>query len=142
MGKRRPPPEPAGTTERAEPFNNPFAGLSQRVAQVAPNADGVQMPASETHPQPDSATTDDQDWSVGGKVVLRRERKGHGGKTVTVLSGMVLRGIELAAFARFLGKGLGCSARVAGDQVVMGGDQREPAAQLLLARGATRVVRS
>jgi len=102
MGKRQKrgaSAEPASKPE--QPFNNPFAKLRHLVPDLPaaePSAPAEPVPA-----QPEAAEVGEP-CSVGGKVVLRCERKGHGGKTVTVLSGSVLRGITLAALARALGQ--------------------------------------
>ena len=76
-----------------------------------------------------------------GKVVVRMERKGHGGKTVTVVDGLTPLDARLReALARRLAKGLGCGARAEGLTVVLQGDHRERAESLLRAEGARRVV--
>jgi translation initiation factor 1 len=72
--------------------------------------------------------------------VVRRERKGHGGKTATVIAGLALPASELERVARALRRGLGCGAGVAGEQVVVQGDQSERVRAWLASRGARRVV--
>ena len=75
-----------------------------------------------------------------GRVVLRREKKGRGGKTVTTLTRHGLSPAALAPLAKGLRKALGCGATVEDDVVVLQGDQRDRAADLLEAEG-WRVVR-
>lgn len=75
-----------------------------------------------------------------GRVVLRCERKGRGGKTVTTLTNHGLAPEPLAALAKRLRKALGCGAGVEAETVVLSGDQRDGAARLLEADG-WRVVR-
>jgi len=70
-----------------------------------------------------------------GRLLLRRERKGRGGKTVTLVSGLTLAPEETRALCRRLRKGLGCGASVEGQLLVLQGDQREAAAQLLQREG-------
>ena len=75
-----------------------------------------------------------------GKLLLRREKKGRGGKTVTVLSGLTLSLPARETLARELKKGLGCGAALEGDTVVLQGDIAPRAQTWLLAHGAKTVV--
>jgi translation initiation factor 1 len=75
-----------------------------------------------------------------GKIVVAKTKKGRGGKTVTAIDGVALRGDALAALARELAKALGCGASVEGDRIVVQGEQQERVRALLEARGARRVV--
>lgn len=82
-------------------------------------------------------------WSLDRlpKVVVRVERKGHGGKTVTCVDGLAgASPDDLEALARDLRKGMGTGARVEGGAVVVQGDLRERVTTWLSARGARRVV--
>ncbi len=83
---------------------------------------------------------DAPDLSRCGKVVVRRERKGHGGKTATVVAGLGLPQSALDRVARTLRRALGCGASVSGDQVIVQGDQAERVRDWLAARGANRIV--
>ena len=85
-----------------------------------------------------AAATHARDLSSAGKLVLRRERKGRGGKTVTVVDG--LPSADLVGFARDLKKALGCGATVEDGSVVLLGDLAERARDWLAARGAKRIV--
>jgi len=73
------------------------------------------------------------------KVVVRRTRKGRGGRTVTLVQG-VTAGHE--ALSQTLKKQLGAGARVEGDEVVVQGDQVERLARWLESQGIRKVVRS
>ena len=76
-----------------------------------------------------------------GKVVVRQERKGRGGKTVTVVDGAGIRAVDdLAALAKRMRKALGTGARVEGEGIVVQGDQRESAQAWLEKQGATVVL--
>ena len=79
------------------------------------------------------------DLSTLPRVVLRRERKGRGGKTVTVVEGVPVLIAE--RLARALRKGLGCGARVEEGAVVLQGDQVERSAAWLIVRGVKKVIR-
>jgi translation initiation factor 1 len=76
------------------------------------------------------------------RVVVARERKGRGGKTVTLLrfpDGA--DGAGLDALARTLRQGLGTGAQAEDDAVAVQGDLVERVADWLAKRGAKRVVR-
>lgn len=82
-------------------------------------------------------------WTVAApeKVVVRMERKGHGGKTVTCLTGLDGAPADaLDALARDLRKALGVGVRVEDGEVVVQGDQRDRLRAWLGKNGARRVV--
>jgi len=74
-----------------------------------------------------------------GRVLLRRETKGRGGKTVTVVEFRESRIADPEATARELRRGLGCGARVEGERLILQGDQVERAAEWFVARGGRAV---
>lgn len=73
------------------------------------------------------------------KVVVRRERKGHGGKTATVVEGVLASQREMLAGE--MKKAFGCGARVEGESIVLQGDIADRACSWLEKRGAKKVVR-
>lgn len=75
-----------------------------------------------------------------GKLVLRREKKGRGGKTVTVIEGLGWRPRQLDDLARALRKAFGCGSSVEGDTVILQGDMTERTQRWLSDRGARQVV--
>jgi len=75
----------------------------------------------------------------GDKVVVRHERKGHGGKTVTVVTGVLKHVVE--DFATEMKKALGCGARVEDGAVVLQGDLVDRAIAFLEKKGAPNIVR-
>jgi len=89
---------------------------------------------------PAAAPPPNDDLARCGKIVLRRERRGRGGKTATVIAGLGLRAGALEALARELRHALGCGATVEGDTVVVQGDLAARVAPWLSARGARRIV--
>ena len=113
-------------------LNNPFASLGGLRAA---------LPQGDT-PQDDFKPSSGHDKTFAPKVVLSFERKGRGGKTVTVLRGVLLAGKPRDQFMRELRKALGTSVREENEDIVMGGDQRERAKPWLEARGAKNVVTS
>lgn len=74
-----------------------------------------------------------------GKLVVAREKKGRGGKTVTLVSGL---GPLADSTAGTLKKFLGCGATLEDDVIVLQGDQVQRTAAWLESQGAKRVSRS
>lgn len=120
MGKSKPPPR-----EPARPFHNPFGGLAERLG-VAPE------PAPEA---PDPAP------AVAGpaRAVVRLERKGRGGKEVTIVEKLELPARELEAWLSELKRALGCGGGVEDGALVLHGDQRSRARSWLESRGVRKV---
>ena len=73
------------------------------------------------------------------KVVVRKERKGHGGKTVTVIAGIAPGALD--ELCGELKRALGCGARVEDGAVVLQGELVERAVAFLEGKGAARVIR-
>ncbi len=95
----------------------------------------------ETAPAPPpAATPEPMDFGGAPKIVLRRERKGRGGKTATIVEGVRLPSSGLERIARELRRALGCGASVEGSTIVVQGDMAERIAPWLQARGARKVV--
>ena len=75
-----------------------------------------------------------------GKLLLRRERKGRGGKTVTLLTGISATPQQLEALARVMRKSLGVGSTVEHGGIILQGDVVVRAAQWLGDHGARQVV--
>ncbi len=75
-----------------------------------------------------------------GKIVVRREKKGRGGKTVTLVSGLAMPASEMERIARALRKALGCGSTVEAAEIVLQGDSRQRAYDWLQAHGAAKIV--
>jgi translation initiation factor 1 len=69
------------------------------------------------------------------RLILRREKKDRGGKTVVVIAGYVGAPAELEAVARQLRKRLGCGGAVTGMEIVLQGDQPAAVASALQEMG-------
>jgi translation initiation factor 1 len=124
MGKRDKKSEaPAAPSA---PFNNPFAALSAK-REALPTG-----PAPAPAPEP-------KEPKGPARAVVRMERKGRGGKEVTVVEQLGLRGAELEAWLKALKGSLGCGGTVEEDTLVLQGDQRERLPALLSARGVRKV---
>jgi len=72
-----------------------------------------------------------------GVVRLRREKKGRGGKAVTIVTGLPDTGEALKARARTLKQRCGVGGAVKGDCIEIQGDQRAVIRELLEAEGLT-----
>ena len=111
--------------------SSPFAKLAALEGTLPP---GPTRPASRDAEEPAPSV------AFAGKIVVAKERKGHGGKTCTRISGVALAARELEALASEMKRTLGCGGSVDGTDVVLAGEQGERAVAFLRARGATRVV--
>jgi len=108
-------------------------GLASGASDPAPGA------AAPTGPAPAVPTADD--LSGLGKIVVRRTRKGRGGRTVTLIEGIdALSDSERKALAAAARKAMGAGSRVEDLTVVVQGDLGPRLAVWLEARGARRVI--
>lgn len=111
--------------------SNPFAeALGGLASEPAPPA--AAEPASAPPPKAAALTP--------RRAVVRLEKKGRGGKQVTVVSH--LEGLDAAALEAWcvsLRQGLGCGGAVEDDTLVLQGDQRQRVARWLEGRGVGRV---
>jgi translation initiation factor 1 len=108
--------------------HRPFAGLGGSTAPApAPATVELSKPARAER--------------VPAWAVVRRERKGRGGKEVTVIEKLDLRAKELEAWTKDLKQHLGCGGAVEDGAILLQGDQRERAAGWLERRGVKKVTR-
>ena len=68
------------------------------------------------------------------------ERKGRGGKEVTVIEQLGLKRADLDAWLKALKDALGCGGALEGETLVLQGDQRKRLPGLLSARGVRKVI--
>ena len=110
--------------------SNPFAALS-KAQGVDPDQQAEPAPAQASppaHAKPQRATA-------------RVQRKGRGGKTVTILSHLGISKHEtLEHWASVLGKSLGCGSGVEDGEIVLQGDQRKRLRAALEKIGVERIV--
>ena len=158
MSKKRKKDVPA--VETAALTHSPFAKLAGAVSpgDIEP-ANGEASERAPAGPEPSADTNVERapgrpadrqvpgpgggslaDLSKGQKVVVRRETKGRGGKTVTRISG--LPAARLDALAPQMKKALGCGAVREGDDLLLLGSLVDRAAEWLVAQGAPRIVRA
>jgi len=117
--------------EAPKPAANPFAALRDK---LGPLPAGPQPAESAAQPTPTQKR-------YAGRVTVRRERAGRGGKAVTLAEGPGLSGHPLEKLAKELAKALGTGARVEGTSIVVQGDQPERLAAALEERGFANVTR-
>ncbi len=110
-------------------FNNPFAALQGL---------GKDLPKQEKAPEPEVEASPKGPAPLSGKIVLRREKKGRGGKTVTRVTGLPPSRLE--ELCKKMKKGLGCGAKVEGADLVLLGQLTDRGADWLREAGATEVV--
>lgn len=116
---------------------NPFATLAALRDALPPGeAPRVEAPAAAGEAVDPIVTL------LSRKVVVRRERKGRGGKTVTLVQ--LPEGSDEAhveSLAKELRKALGTAAQREGDAVAVQGDIDDRVAEWLTRRGAKRITR-
>lgn len=126
MAKKPKDPPPASA-----PFHTPFAGLAGKLGLPSAPAPGP-GPLAEPSPAPATRT-------AAARAVVRLEKKGRGGKAVTVVEKLGLAPADLDAFLGELKRALGCGGAVEGDALVLQGDLRPRVGAFLEARGVRRV---
>jgi translation initiation factor 1 len=105
--------------------DNPFAKLKEMMKDLPPGP----APASVAKPEPKGPA----------RAVVRMERKGRGGKEVTVVEQLELRPAELEAWLKALKQSLGCGGSVEEGALVVQGDHRARVKAWLEGRGVKRV---
>jgi translation initiation factor 1 len=110
--------------------DSPFAALAHLREQLPPGA--ASKVGSAAAPAPKL-------MKAPARAVVRLERKHRGGKEVTVIDKLALSPDELARWCRELKQALGCGGAVDGASIVLQGDLRQRAGELLSARGVAKV---
>lgn len=96
------------------------------------------LPPGEVRPKPPEAGSQ-RTPKPPARAVVRMERKGRGGKEVTVVDKLGLRAAELEAWCRELKQALGCGGAVDGDLIVLQGDLRARVPAVLTAKGVEKI---
>lgn len=125
--------------------HNPFASLRGSVEPAEESADDADPESNAVQPKvvqpnpvhPSAAPSE----STPERLVVRKERTGRGGKTITRVSGWNSGDHDLHVRARELKRALGCGASVEGDDVCVQGDLVERVAAHLERSQGARVVR-
>ena len=117
-----------------------LSSLGDLLRQHGVEVSNVSEPAPTPAP-PGPAADAGVDLTRAAKLVVRRERKGHGGKTVTVVEGLALPAAKLEAVAKAMRKALGCGSWIEGGRIALQGDRPDAAAAWLTRHGAKQVTR-
>ncbi len=112
------------------PFNAGLAGLAARMGDVPVVREVAAVPRPAAKPAGRPAP---------GRAVVRMERAGRGGRTVTVVEKLELRPAELETWLGELKRALGCGGVVEGAALVLQGDTRDRVGAWLTARGVKKV---
>lgn len=115
----------------------PASAATEPGAAPPPSGAAAGSPALASAP---AATPGAALYARAARVVVRRERKGYGGKTVTRVEGLAGSARELDAAVRDVKRALGCGATLEGSDVVVQGDQGERLRAFLAARGVRKIV--
>ena len=108
--------------------HNPFGALSAAGLPSKPTS-AAPKPAASASPAPAAAKN-------RGRVDIRRETGGRGGKTVTVVDGFVGIGLpEKEQLAKRMRAACGCGGTVKDGAIEIQGDQRETVARILSEAG-------
>lgn len=124
--------EDRSTSEAPSGFESPFAKLAALKASL-PTSEAAAPPVEE-------GPTTSQAGAFPRKAIVRRERAGRGGRTVTKIEGLGLDEAALTTLADEMKRDLGCGAFVEDGAVVLQGDLEERAAAALERRGVQQVV--
>ncbi len=110
-------------------FASPFAGLAG-LRESLPAAPQERAPAPKPAPEKKGPA----------RAVVRREKKGRGGKEVTVVEQLGLDPRALELWLKDLKGKLGCGGVVEGETLVLQGDQRDRTRALLEAKGVRKII--
>lgn len=116
-------------------FNNPFAKLGATVSGLPPGPVPSAISTSEKKTLASSS-------GAPSRAVVRYERKGHGGKEMTRVEQLGLSSAELARWLKEAKQSLGCGGVVAGETLLLQGDQRDRLRLWLESRGVGTVMMS
>lgn len=128
--RKRTKQQPKLVSDAAPLTSNPFAGLAALLPDVpaGPVVEVEPTPAREPSP-PGPA--------LGGRLIVRRQKKGQGGKTVTCVEG--LDAGQIPELLVRLKRDLGCSGRVDEAVLIAGTADHARVAAWLRKAGATQV---
>jgi translation initiation factor 1 len=112
------------------PLSNPFAALAALRSVDAANA---------ATPAAAPATKPAADPKLPARAVVAVERKGRGGKTVTLITHLGLSSDALDQWVSDLKRSLGCGGTREDDAIALQGDQRERAIDWLTRKGVRKV---
>jgi len=120
-------PSTPGPSSSPRSGANPFARLEALRSSLPPGPSPTAAPRADARP------------AGPARAVVRIERKGRGGKEVTIVDKLGLGAAELETWCRDLKHALGCGGSVDGETIVLQGDLRSRIPAVLGARGVAKV---
>ena len=132
-----PHPHDPGPSDSTPRFGSrPLARLADLKSQLPSQA--AQTPSSQ--PEADIDRKSPLARALAGRIVISRDSRGRGGKTVTFARGIVAANAVLESLARELRHELGTGVRVEDGALIVQGALTERLAASLAKRGAARIV--
>jgi translation initiation factor 1 len=113
-------------SDEKKPFHNPFEALRGKLGDL-PEGPAAKTQLSKLPKGP-------------ARAVVRMERKGRGGKEVTLVEQLDLPQKDLGDWLKALKSSLGCGGAVEGVAIVLQGDHRKRLPAILEARGVRKVI--
>jgi predicted translation initiation factor SUI1 len=126
------------TNDDSELRNNPFGSLASALGEVLGAAATDEMDDTPSAPIEGRATP--KQGGLRGKIVVRREKKGRGGRTATLIEGILLEPADLQELTVRLKKSLACGGTLEGTTIVLTGAQTDRVRTWLQEQGALRVI--
>lgn len=124
------------TDQSSQLVHNPFADLRDRLG-ISPDA--ARENASEDAPSFGKTAETAVAKKGPPRAVVRKERKGHSGKEVTIIEKLEIGPQHRETWLREMKVALGCGGYLEGMDLVLQGDLRERAKEWLLRRGVRKV---
>ena len=142
MPKRRKKVEASTSEARDEsPFNPAFSALSSlREAYGGRDTEAVPDVSPQPEPRELEVETPEDALAAAPRLVVRKEKKGRGGKTITRVEGFQAEAQALEVLARTIAKALGCGVSVSEQDLLIQGAQSHRVGDWLRQRGARRVI--
>lgn len=130
MARKRPKQRVETAVAQAPLTDSPFAALGG-LRHTLPQGEPQPQAMADESPAPPAPTP--------GRAVVRFQRKGHGGKEVTLVQQLDLDQQQLQQWLTELKRALGCGGALQQGALVLQGDQRERLLELLEQRGVKKV---
>ena len=116
--------------------HNPFSALSNTGLPQGPSVNAASQSTAPTSAPTRNPQSEIRNQKNRGRVDIRRETGGRGGKTVTVVSGFMGIGLpEKEQLAKRMRAACGCGGTVKDGNIEIQGDQRETVARILTEAG-------
>jgi translation initiation factor 1 len=129
------------TNDDSELRSNPFGSLARALGEeLEAAATDETDETDETASAPVEGRATPKEGGLRGKIVVRREKKGRGGRTATLIEGILLEPADLQGLTVRLKKSLACGGTLEGTTIVLTGAQTDRVRTWLQEQGAVRVI--